>query len=71
MGKKGKKKLLYRGITRHVQYNPWLELEHGKRYEVDVHIMESGKVRALVKDGFDRVRIFYKDKEDFDKEWCK
>ena len=71
MGKKRNKRYLYRGVSRNVKYNPWIELEHGKRYEVDVHVTESGKVRALVTDGFDRVRIFYKNKDEFEKEWCK
>lgn len=69
MGKK--KRLMYRGPSRDIKYNPWLRLTHGVRYDIEIHKMRSGKIRVTVTDGYERARISYNTKDEFDKEWCK
>lgn len=66
-----RKRLMYRGPSKDVKYNPWLRLVHGMRYDVEVHKMKSGKIRINVIDGYDRARLTYENKREFDKEWCK
>lgn len=67
----GAKKMQYRGPSRDIAYNPWMRLVHGRHYKVDVYEMSSGKVRARVsEDDFDTVRVTYKNKEAFEKDWC-
>ena len=66
-----KKRMMYRGASRDISYNPWLRLVHGKRYELEIHKMRSGKYRVTVIEEFERARITYKDKRDFEKDWCK
>ena len=64
-----KTRMLYKGPSRDISYNPWLRLIHGKRYDVEVHKMKSGKYRLTVTDEFDRARISYKDRSEMKKEW--
>lgn len=65
------KRLMYRGITKDITYNPWLRLVHGTRYDVEKIVMPSGKIRANVSNGMDRARIFYDDNNAFKRDWAK
>ena len=65
-----KKRMQYRGMSRDVQYNPWMRLIHGSHYDVEKHEMKTGKIRLRVTDGFETVRITYDKLEDFRKDWC-
>ena len=65
------KRMQYKGASRDIAYNPWMRLVHGRHYIVDKHEMSSGKIRARVSDDdYETVRIMYKDKRDFEQEWC-
>lgn len=66
-----RKRMMYKGPSRDLKYNPWLRLIHGKRYDMETHKTTSGKYRVTVIEGFDRVRISYDSKKEFEKEWCK
>ena len=74
MSKKRKKKtkagrMTYVGLTRGVDYSPWMSLKHGKVYYVEKMRLPSGRVRANVVDDYDRARLFYESEEDFEMEW--
>ena len=64
-----KSEMSYVGLTRKVDYSPWMRLVHGKTYTVEKIKMPSGRVRANVTDDFDRVRLFYDSEKDFEMEW--
>ena len=66
-----KKKMLYRGPDKTIKHNPWVALEHGKKYLIETHKMTSGKYRVTVIEGFDRARMTYNDKNEFEREWCR
>lgn len=64
------KRMQYKGESRDALYNPWMRLVHGMHYDVEKRVMSSGKVRCLVSDGVEVVRITYDTKREFEKEWC-
>ena len=66
-----KKRLMYRGPSKDISYNPWFRLVHGKRYDLEVIKRKSGRIRVNVTDGYERARIFYATEKEMDRDWCK
>ena len=64
-----KKRMQYRGPSRDIQSNPWLRLVHGRRYDLEIHEMSSGKVRVRVSEDYETARITYGNKDEFKADW--